>query len=217
MLANQLHQSGVGYLPIISNNHPEYTEVERAWMVIDLVDSTSWYLARDDMTSFALLRICIQQMSNAVEEYQGHVIRLSGDGLHSSFENPADALHCAIAYQCSMISVDDQSTFSFPSARIGLSLGVCARCEVRGLVDYHGSAVILATRLAQCRDCDGVLMSEAFRSAPDVAEILESVHVDVRLRALKGFPAPLKVYHLDNDNLCAIRGDSAVRNIGEAK
>lgn len=208
MSVNHACHPDVGSSGAASNDQREFPEVERAWMVIDLVNSTSWYLSWDELTSFALLRTCIEQMTAAVEDHRGEVIRLSGDGLHASFENPADALSSAIAYQSSMATVDNHPHRLFPSARIGLSFGPCIRCQVRDFVEYHGCAVIIATRLAQCSDCEGILMSETFKSDRNVARALEPVHVDVQLQVLKGFPAPLKVYHLANTALLTMQDHS---------
>lgn len=169
-------------------------EVDRTWMIIDLVNSTSWYVSHDQATAFSLLRACLERMTRMVKKHEGTVVKLTGDGLHACFDSPLHALLCAAAYQDSTPATDDPSRRRVPGARIGLSVGSCTQCRIGGHVDYYGYAVLLATRLAQYGRRDEVVMSEDFVSESGIADALKSADVEPRLCSLKGLPYMIRAY-----------------------
>lgn len=171
-------------------------EVDRTWMIIDLVNSTSWYVSHDQATAFSLLRTCLERMTRMVKKHEGTVVKLTGDGLHACFDSPLHALRCAAAYQESTPATDDPSRRRVPGARIGLSVGSCTQCRIGGHVDYYGYAVLLATRLAQYGGRDEIVMSEDLVSKSGIADALKSAGVKASLCSLKGLPHLIKAYRL---------------------
>lgn len=201
MLAiSQLQTKSVRF-PAVSTGPAEYTEVDGVWMMIDLVDSTSWYVSLDKMTAFSLLRVCLERMGGIVRQNNGKIVKLTGDGLHARFQRPIDALLCAVAYQNSMTPLNDRSLPCYPRARIGLTIGPCVQCKICECVDYYGHAVLLAMRLAQQGGCDQIVMSDELVSEPEIKKALKTVHVEAEMCTLKGFPQPLRVHRVDPGNL----------------
>ncbi len=194
MLANQQSRSEVTSIPAIPWTQAGCVEVDRTWMIIDLVNSTSWYVSHDQATAFSLLRTCLERMTSMVRRHEGTVVKLTGDGLHACFDNPLHALHCAAAYQNAAPATDDPSRRRVPGARIGLSVGSCTECRIGGHVDYYGYAVLLATRLAQYGRRDEVVMSEDFVSDPGIEGALKSADLEARLCSLKGLPDMIRAY-----------------------
>lgn len=201
MLAMSQFQTKTVRFPAVSTGPAEYTEVDGVWMMIDLVDSTSWYVSLDKMTAFSLLRVCLEGMGDIVRQNNGKIVKLTGDGVHARFQRPIDALLCAAAYQNSMTPLSDRSFPCYPKARIGLTIGTCVQCKICECVDYYGHAVLLATRLAQQGNCDEIVMSDEFVAEPEIKKVLKTVHVETGLCILKGFPQPLRVHRVDPGSL----------------
>lgn len=191
--------------PVYPDSGEELETVKRAWMFIDLVDSTAWYISQDEENALKLLRKCIAQMGSLVHDFHGEVIKLLGDGVHAGFEQPIDALLCAIVFQQEMLRARASSNNLFPSARVGLSYGVSVRCELCERVDYYGCAVILAARLAQLGRVTEVVMSEEFHRDRKIRETLHPVPVKTEKKALKGFPEPVSTYRIKTSGLSLVK------------
>lgn len=204
MLATQEHRTNV---TLLHGVRPEYTLVNKASMFIDLVNSTSWHVAQNDIDAFESLRACLNRMSDYVHAYGGNIVKFLGDGVHAAFEQPADALFSAVAFQNAMSSASVGSKDKLPNARVSLSFGTCVRYVMCGREDYYGHLVILASRLAQQGEGGDIVMSEDFRLDNDVDSVLAPVHIKAEARSIKGFSDPIKVYRLDAAELPLIIAD----------
>lgn len=167
--------------------------VTRAYLVVDVVDSTRVCGRADELAGYFGLRACLERMCDAVHETGGHVVKTLGDGMEACFEDPLDALTCAL--QITRRDRDDL-TGPFTHVRAALTWGRLIAYTVEDRRDYFGRAVILGSRLA-CRGCDGgVLMSAAFVSHPATATWLGNTPLVRERVTLKGFDEPQNVYAL---------------------
>lgn len=138
-------------------------------------------LARHDAVSRAV-----------VERHHGTVVKMTGDGLHAAFDDPADALAAVIDLQQELAS-DAQDALPL-RVRCGLHLG---EAQVRDN-DFYGPAVNRAARIMDAAHGGQILVSQAVaervaQRLPDSA-VLRDLGA-VRLRDLTGAERLYQVVH----------------------
>lgn len=118
-----------------------------------------------------------------IERFHGSIVKTLGDGVMASFEAAGDAIDCAVASQQATRSAaaDARRTVAI---RIGISSG-----DVRAEAgDYHGMAVVQASRLCSEAAAGQVLLADATRVLAGAREGLEPYGE----LELKGLPEPLR-------------------------
>ncbi len=110
---------------------------------------------------------------DVVRRHRGTVVKMTGDGLHAAFDDPADAVASVIELQ---LALGEQSPERAPlSVRCGLHLGADQRRDN----DFYGPAVNRAARIMSAAHGGQILVSKA------VAErVAERLPADVLLRDL---------------------------------
>ena len=131
----------------------------------------------------------------AVERNRGEVVKMSGDGVHAAFADPADAVRAALDAQRAI--ADEDPAHLRLSVRCGLHAGVSERRDN----DFFGTAVNRAARIMSAAHGGQVLLSQAL--AQLVAERLPASAGlrdlgSVRLRDLS---TPERVYQLLHPSL----------------
>jgi len=109
-------------------------------------------------------------MRAAVGKHRGTLVKMTGDGMHAVFVDPADALGAAMTAQVSL--ADPATTHGVPlQVRCGLHVGVVERRRN----DYFGTAVNRAARIMAAAHGGQTLLSQAVvellrdRLPPEVA------------------------------------------------
>ena len=110
----------------------------------------------------------------AVESHRGDVVKMSGDGVHAAFADPADAVAAALAIQLQLGAPQTEDAIRL-EARCGLHAGVSERRDK----DFFGTAVNRAARIMSVGHGGQVLLSEAV-----AALVRERLPRDVSLRDL---------------------------------
>lgn len=174
----------------------------RAYLHIDLIESTAACIAHNDIGGYEVLRPRLEQMCDAVTETAGEVVKLLGDGLQAMFSEATDALRCAVAFHRSVPPTGGRCVLP---ARVALTYGICVRYELLGWTDYYASEIILAARLASYGRRSGIVMSEAFRRHPAIASVLDDAALESQRLLLRGFPEALTVYRLRDTRLDGLR------------
>ena len=124
----------------------------------------------------------------ALKAHGGSEVKTMGDGFMASFGSATKALECAIAIQQAF---GDRERGGI-RVRIGLNAGEpIAEDDPEGRGDLHGTAVIVAARIAALAQGGEVLVSDVVRQLVAGKGFLFSDRGD---HALKGFEDPVRVY-----------------------
>jgi predicted ATPase/class 3 adenylate cyclase len=93
---------------------------------------------------------------NAVQNHQGNVVKMTGDGMYAAFADPVDALNAIAALQQSLdqLAAADHVPLR---VRAGLHMGIVERRDH----DLFGSAVNRAARIMQAAHGGQILLSQA--------------------------------------------------------
>jgi len=136
------------------------TRTERRIAAILAADVVGYaaLMEQDEDQTLARLKAHRQELVEPlIAEYQGHVVKLMGDGLLAEFTSVVDAVRCAVLIQKGMAEREAKVTGSERiRLRIGINLGDVIR-EADG--DLYGDGVNVAARLEQLADPGGVMIS----------------------------------------------------------
>ena len=148
-----------------------------------------------------------------IEEHQGRVVKLTGDGMLIEFPSVVNALACSVAIQRGMRNrnelVPSDRRIQF---RIGVNLGDVI---VEG-DDIFGDGVNLAARLEGIAQPGGIAISSFVRD--HVGGKLDLLYEDIGEQTLKNIARPIHVFRISFDGeptllphkSAIIRGDLAV-------
>ncbi len=157
-------------------------------MFTDIEGSTVLW-QRSPETMKRLLPVHDELISSAVTDFEGRVVKHTGDGFFCVFEEPAAAADCAVAIQVGMASAFEDEDVPL-RVRIGLHMGGADR---RG-DDYFGPGVSRAARVTEAGNGGQVLLSSA---AAEVCRIPEEVEViDHGPQKLRDLEAPVEILEL---------------------
>ncbi|MGH2671041.1 MAG: adenylate/guanylate cyclase domain-containing protein, partial [bacterium] len=128
----------------------------------------------------------------ALKTHGGSEVKTMGDGFMASFGSATKALECAVAIQRTM----EQGTGNMKDVRvrIGLNAGEpIAEDDPDGRADLHGTAVIVAARIAAKAEGGEILVSDVVRQLVAGKGFLFN---DRGEHALKGFEDPVRVFEV---------------------
>ena len=131
----------------------------------------------------------------AVERNRGEVVKMSGDGLHAAFADPADGVRAAFEMQLEIAGGREDVTAL--AIRCGLHAGVSERRDR----DFFGGAVNRAARIMSVAHGGQILVSEAV-----AALVAERLPTDASLRdlgsvRLRDLSHPERIYQLEHPAL----------------
>jgi class 3 adenylate cyclase len=185
---------------------------ERTVLFADLRGSTGLYETLGNAEASALVTQTVSQVSEAVLESGGHLIKTLGDGLMAAFETPRDGVRAAQRMQELLERTVQRARRQNNPAMLAMRLQVAlARGEVVELNgDCFGDAVNVAARLIDHAGDGEVLIT---------AEVLAGLHhaSKARFRSLdrisvRGRIEPVHVYRMDAPLASA---DAAATQFGE--
>ena len=130
-------------------------------------------------------------VDGAIARYQGHIVKLTGDGMLVEFASVVNAVECAAHIQRGMrtrnAEVPEDRKIEF---RIGINLGdVIAEDN-----DIFGDGVNIATRIESIARPGGVAVSGSVRD--NVGNRLNLIFDDTGEHTLKNIDRPVRVYHV---------------------
>jgi adenylate cyclase len=127
----------------------------------DVVGSTS-LVQKNEILAHERIQNAFQRFSDNIEKYYGNVLELRGDALLAEFERPSDAVTATLAfqadntYQNSLIKDDLR-----PAVRVGIAMGEVVIADNT----VTGAGVVLAQRVEQLADPDGLCITAALHEA----------------------------------------------------
>lgn len=157
----------------------------------DLVGSTELLTYLGDDAAEEVRRAHFRLLRQAVSETGGREVKSLGDGLMVVFPSGVDALRCAVIMQRRIQEYNEDRAGPRLAVRVGLHAGE----PLREGDDFHGEAVVVASRLCNQAEGGQILTSEL------VAGLVGSrggfrFRPAGRLR-LKGLPEPLAAVTVD--------------------
>jgi class 3 adenylate cyclase len=164
----------------------------------DLVGSTAMYDRVGDAPCYAMVRDQFAFLQRIVREHDGAIVKTIGDAIMAAFVDPAQGMRAAFAIQREIEDFNALHPDLPLTIKLGMHHGPCIAVNLNDRLDYFGTTVNLAARLeGQSKDGD-VVISESLRGDPAVAELLESMAVDVERyeTPIKGFDEHFVLYRL---------------------
>ena len=92
----------------------------------------------------------------AVERHRGTVVKMTGDGMHAAFEDPADAVRATLDLQCALADAEGAGGLAL-RVRCGLHAGAFERRDN----DFFGAVVNRAARIMSAAHGGQMLLSRA--------------------------------------------------------
>ena len=154
----------------------------------DVVGSTA-LVQQDESLAHQRIQLTFRHLSDYIESYNGITRELRGDALLAEFARASDAVSAAHAFQASNRKINEAIDDDIkPRIRIGISLGEVIVADNT----ITGAGVVLAQRIEQLSDPDGVCITEALKEA-----MPKHMPFDLKSlggKVLKGFDDPVQVY-----------------------
>ncbi len=162
-----------------------------ALLFTDLVGSTELLGRLGDDAAEKVRRAHFSLLREAVASFGGQEVKTLGDGLMVSFRSPVDAIGCAVAMQQST----EASNRREPGPDLAIRIGLHAGEPHQEAGDFHGTAVVVASRLCNAAGGGEILAGEV------VAELVGS-RGGFRFRSvgplnLKGIDRPVPAVSVD--------------------
>lgn len=146
----------------------------------------SQFMAEDERgTVAALKKLRMELFSPAVDDFNGRIVKLMGDGALVEFASAVDAVNCAMFIQSEMLKRKESSNLQL---RIGINLGDILVEDA----DIYGDGVNIAARLESMAEPGGILLSDIVRES--VTGKIDAKLTDLGKKAAKNLPQPIHVW-----------------------
>jgi class 3 adenylate cyclase len=160
----------------------------RAIMFTDIEGSTDISTSHGDAAAVELVGRHNDIVRSALDRFDGHEVKHTGDGLFASFVSVTKAVQATVAIQRSC--ADDPG----PAPHLAIKIGLSAGEPVEDSKDLFGASVNLAARI--CAHARGG-QTLAAGTVKDLA-LGKSIHfIGQGAVGLKGFPDPIPLYEVD--------------------
>jgi class 3 adenylate cyclase len=154
----------------------------RTFMFTDICDSTALLSTLGDQAWRHILEWHDRLMEQVIGQHHGEIMDRAGDGIFSVFDQPADAVRCAVTLQQRLAAHRVEHGFA-PSVRIGLHADQAVLTRGK----YTGRGVHLAARVAALAGPGEILVTGSTADAVD-ARLQQR-----RAAVLKGLPDPVEI------------------------
>ncbi len=135
----------------------------------DLKGSTAMYQSLGDGPAFDHVVDHFRLLREAIEPERGSVVKKIGDAVMAVFTEPAGALRTVLRAHEAVSRMPRSPSLVLKAA---LHTGTCIAVTLNERLDYFGSTVNVAARLADLSEGDDIVMSEAVRNDPGISGIL---------------------------------------------
>ncbi len=159
-----------------------------ALIFTDLAGSTALYERVGQARAFRLVQDHFRLLEKEIRAHRGAIVKTIGDAVMAAFPTPANALRAAIAMQRAIRSFSaDEGVDSARLLKVGLNAGPCVAVTLNDRLDYFGTAVNVAARMAHEARGGQIVMPAKLRADPEVATVLGSEAI-----AVESFETPIR-------------------------
>lgn len=167
--------------------------------------------ANESGTLAALDKLRKEFLNPKIEEHQGRVVKLTGDGMLVEFQSVVNAVACATELQRGMRTRNDGVP---PDQRVEFRIGLNVGDVIAQGEDIFGDGVNVAARLEGIAPVGGIAVSQSVRD--HVGKKLDLTFEDMGERRLKNIEHPVRVYSIAVDRpISAQSGNSGPAHPGE--
>jgi adenylate cyclase len=136
-----------------------------ALLFSDLTGSTALYERVGDARAFAIVQEHFRDMTEAVVERNGAVVKTMGDAVMATFPSAVDAVAAAIL----MIERCRERHGELGlGAKLGVAAGPCLAVRANDRLDFFGTTVNLAARLQAKAEGGQIVVTEELAAHPDI-------------------------------------------------
>ena len=154
----------------------------------DVVGSTT-LVQKNESLAHRRIQDTFRRLSEIIHTHGGTTHELRGDALVAEFDRASDAIRAALVFQAENIELNVTLSDDIrPRVRIGITLGEVLIADNT----ITGAGVILAQRVEQLADPNGVCVTGAIREAAPMSLPLD--YSDLGKCEAKGFEVPVQVY-----------------------
>lgn len=155
----------------------------------DLRDSSRMYREVGDAVAFGWVMNHYDVLRDNIEAEGGAIVKTIGDAVMAVFVHPIHAMRAMLKAQHELANPPAGRQVMYVKA--GLHYGPCIAVRLNDRLDYFGSTVNFAARLADLSHEDGIIVSDNVRLDPEVieyfAEVADLVQADLVQAEVKGF------------------------------
>ena len=150
-------------------------------------------MGRDDSDTLARLKAHRRELIDPkIAEYDGRIVKTTGDGLLLEFPSVVEAVRCAVDIQRGMA---ERNAGVPPEQRIDFRIGVNIGDIIIDGDDIYGDGVNVAARLQALAEPGGICVSRAVRD--QVLDKLSFAFEDLGAQQVKNIARPVEVYRVD--------------------
>ena len=165
-----------------------------ALLFSDLTGSTALYERVGDARAFAIVQEHFHDMTEAVVEFRGAVVKTMGDAVMATFTSPVDALQAAIR----MIERCRERHGGLGlGAKLGIAAGPCLAVRANDRIDFFGTTVNMAARLQAKADGGQIVVTEELAAHPDIQTRIAPFRRAPLKATLKGISAEQHLIAID--------------------
>jgi adenylate cyclase len=136
-----------------------------ALLFSDLTGSTALYERVGDARAFAIVQEHFRDMTEAVVEHRGAVVKTMGDAVMASFTSPVDAVEAAIRM---VERCRERHGELGLGAKLGVAAGPCLAVRANDRIDFFGTTVNMAARLQAKAEGGQIVVTEELAAHPDI-------------------------------------------------
>lgn len=176
----------------------------------DLKGSSQLYTEVGDAPAFGMVLNHFDILREVIASEDGAIVKTLGDAVMAVFKRPVNALRAVLRAQEILAAAPMQYGGKPLQLKAGIHTGKMIAVTLNERLDYFGTTVNVAARLATLSQGTDIVASEAVYTDPEVADLLDQR--DVSLMS-EGFEASLKGFENERYHLRRIRSASLVQSM----
>jgi len=166
-----------------------------AVLFTDLKRSTALYRQMGDARAYGRVRKHFRVLRGAIEPERGTVVKTIGDAVMAVFRTRAAALRSVVRAHEGVRELSGNGDGKGPLVlKAGLSFGPCLTVTMNGRLDYFGTTVNVAARLADLSTGDDVVVPDVVLDDPEARSLIDG---DPRVEAAPLTAEPAGLDDLD--------------------